>query len=107
MRKSKRIDVLEKQVTHLAEQATELQAHLRADSFRTRRALFVGGQSDGQRQWIDEADPTILRPRIRMSDWDPYRSTDEAYSLVGESPVSNHTVYLYEYAGLRQRKAPS
>jgi hypothetical protein len=102
VRSSKRIDALEKQVTYLAEQADELQAHLRPESLRTRRALFVGGQSDGQYQWIDEATPTIRRPHARVSDWALLTPMDEMYRLVGRSPIFI-TEYLYEFASIVQR----
>ena len=86
------------------DQMAEFRKEFKATTFRTKQLRFIGGSWDGVSEWIDKADPEVVRWARRTAANDgyfyhgSYASREETYRLIGTSQ-KDRNVSLYEFVG--------
>ncbi len=78
-----------------SDDVTVLRSQLKNSAFRTERVRYIGGQRDGQSEWL-ETIPKEIRHPFRSEYWQWGHSIFELYRLIGPSPANPH-IHLFEW----------
>jgi hypothetical protein len=81
----------------LVEEIGRLEKRLLTSSFRTKRVKYIGGQRNGNYEWVEDVPTKIELPYEWTGPWYVYdRQMVEVYKRVGRSPADPN-VYLFEH----------